>query len=162
MSYTVMNPQPAARDPAASGIAAGLYPNEVAVTLDDGQDVAVYVEGSPTDNNAGLIFYASARAIAADGTTQLHGATQLVTEFQHTSNHDEVALYGADALAKCHILAVLGETITTVPIPNPAPAPAPQTQPMIPWDVTFLQNVSIRALVGASVAAAGITTTGCM
>jgi hypothetical protein len=63
MSYTVMATQPSARTAGIpdSQIAPGLYPNEVAVTLDTGQDVAVYVESTVPDNNAGLNFYASAR-----------------------------------------------------------------------------------------------------
>lgn len=159
MSYTKINPQPAARAStlAANEIGPGLYPNEVAVTLDTGQDVAVYVDATPTDNNAGIIFYASARAIAADGTTLLHGNIQMVTECQHASSQAEVTQYGASALAQCMALAVLGEPIPTTTINSGG---TQVTQPIIPWDANFLANVSIRTMFTASTAATAVTTSG--
>lgn len=157
MSYTVMNPQPAARAAtlSESQIGPGLYPNEVAVTLDSGQDVAVYVDAKPADNNAGIIFYASARAIAVDGTTQMHGTIQMVTECQHASSQAEVTQFGASALAQCMALAVLGEPIPTATITSGG---TPVTQPIIPWDTTFLSNVSIRTMFTASSASTAVTT----
>ena len=159
MTYTVMSTQPAAR---AAGIpdpeiAPGLYPNEVAVTLDSGQDVAVYVEATPAGNNAGIVFYASARAIASDGATQLHqpGNVQMVTECQHASSQAEVSTYGADALAKCMAMAVLGEPIPTTTVNSGG---TQVTQPVIPWDANFLAAVSIRTMFTSSTASSSITT----
>lgn len=152
MSYTKMPTQPAPRDPAAQGIAPGLYPGEVAVTLDDtGAAIAVFVEGVPTDNNAGIAYYASARAINADGSTIQHGNVQIVTEMTHNADHGTVDAIGADVLAKNCILAVLGETIQ--PIPNTDPP-----QPVIAADATTLANWSIRSMLSASSNATGITT----
>ena len=151
MTYIKLTPQPALRDPASADIAApGLYPNEVAVQLDTGELVAVFVERSWQANNAGVEFYTSARLVNADGSTKLcPTGCEVVTEFRHGSTSAEVAAHGADALATQHVMAVLGEPIAQVAIPNPDPAPAPQTQPMIPWDQTFLANVSIRTAIHA-------------
>lgn len=152
MSYTKMTTQPALRDPSATGIAPGLYPDEVAVTLDDtGDAVAVFVEGTPTDNNAGIAYYASARAINADGSTILHGSVQIVTEMTHNADHGTVDSIGADVLAKNCVLAVLGEAIQ--PIPNTDPP-----QPVIAADATTLANWSIRTMLSASSNASAITT----
>jgi hypothetical protein len=159
MTYTVMNPQPAARASTLlySEIGPGLYPNEVAVTLDTGQDVAVYVEATPAGNNAGIIFYASARAIAADGATQLHqpGNVQMVTECQHASSQAEVSANGADSLAKCMAMAVLGEPIPTTTVNSGG---TNVTQSIIPWDANFLAAVSIRTMFTASTASTAVTT----
>ena len=159
MSYTVMATQPSLRAAGIpdSEIAPGLYPNEVAVTLDSGQDVAIYVDAKPADNNAGIIFYASARAIDATGQTQMHGAIQMVTECQHTSSQAEVTQYGASALAQAMVLAVLGEPIPTVTVNSGG---TQVSQPIIPWDANFLANVSIRAMFTASTASSAITTSG--
>ena len=72
MSYTKVSPQPQLRDPNNDAVSApGLYPSEVAVQLDTGEYVAVYVERTWQENNAGLAFYTSARLINADGSTKL-------------------------------------------------------------------------------------------
>lgn len=159
MTYTVMSQQPVGRasNLPDSELGPGLYPNEVAVTLDSGQDVAVYVEATPAGNNAGLVFYASARAIQADGTTLLHqpGNVQMVTECQHASSQAEVTAHGADALAKCMAMAVLGEPIPTNTISS---GETQVTQPIIPWDTNFLAAVSIRTMFTASTASAAVTT----
>jgi hypothetical protein len=144
MSYTLMNPQIPARAADAVGIAPGLYPDEVAVTLDTGQGVAVYVESTVPDNNAGLNFYASARAINSDGSTQLNGNTQLVTEFQHASSQAELKAYGAGPVGLCMVLAALGEPITQVSVVS---GDATVEQGMIPWDANFLLSVSIRTML---------------
>lgn len=159
MSYIKTSPQPALRDPASSDIAApGIYPNEVAVELDTGEQVAVFCERSWQDNNAGLEFYTSARAINADGSTKLcHAGKEVVIEVRDSSSSDAVALHGADALTTQRILAVLGEPLAQVPVPNPDPVPAAQTMPMIPWDATFLSNVNVRVAINA-VACAGEVT----
>lgn len=163
MTYTVMNPQPAARASTLQDnqLGPGLYPNEVAVTLDSGQDVAVYVEATPAGNNAGIIFYASARAIQADGTTLLHepGNVQMVTECQHASSQAEVTAYGADALAKCMAMAVLGEPIPTATVSSGG---TNVTQAIIPWDANFLANVSIRTMFTASTASTAVTTSAAL
>lgn len=152
MSYTKMTTQPAARAPDAQGIAPGLYPGEIAVTLDDtGAAVAVYVEGSPTDNNAGIDYYASARAINADGSTIVHSNVQIVTEMHYNADHGSVSVIGADVLAKNCILAVLGEAIQPIPNTNPP-------HPVIAADAATLANWSIRSMLSASNNATTITT----
>jgi hypothetical protein len=147
MSYQMMSPQPAARAAGMpdSEIGPGLYPNEVGVTLTDiNQAVAIYVDSCVPDNNAGLTFYASARAISADGTTQLNGTTQLVTAFQHSSSQAEIATYGAGPIGLCMMLAALGEPVTQVQVQSGGET---LTQGMIPWDANFLLSVSIRTML---------------
>jgi len=153
MSYTLMNPQPAQRAVDASTISdPGLYLDEVAVTLDTGEHVAVYVERTWQENNAGLVFYASGRLINADGSTMLCVAgKEVVIEFNHLSSLAEIGAYGIDDLTKCHLLAVLGEPIPQVTIDANG---TEVTQPMIPWSETNLANWSIRHAI-ASVAVAG-------
>jgi hypothetical protein len=159
MSYTVMAVQPAARAAGIpdSQIAPGLYPNELAVTLDSGQDVALYVDANPVDNNAGIVFYGSARVISANGQTQMSGAVQMVTELQHTSSQAEIAAYGASALAQCVALAMLGEPIPTVTVNSGGTS---VTQPMIPWDANLLASASVRTMIAAATASVAVTTSG--
>jgi len=152
MSYTKMSTQPEARASDAVGIAPGLYTGEIAVTLDDtGDSVAVFVEGAPTDNNSGIAYYASARAINADGSTIVHGDVQIVTEMTHNADHGSVDAIGADVLAKNCVLAVLGEIIQAIPNTDPA-------QPVIAADAMTLANWSIRTMLSASSNATAITT----
>ena len=149
MSYTKVSPQPPLRDPNSTSISApGLYPCEVAVQLDTGDYVAVYVERTWQENNAGLTFYTSARLTNADGSTKLCVAgKEIVIEFRHNSAQAEITAYGADALAKEHVLAILGEPLTQVPVPG---GTAGETMPMIPWGPDFLANVSIRHAITAT------------
>jgi hypothetical protein len=158
MSYTKLDPQPALRDPASSDIAApGIYPNEVVVQLDTGELVAVGCERSWQENNAGLAFYTWGRVVNADGSTKLSGASEIVIEVRDSSSSEAVTAHGADALATQRIMAVLGEPLAHVPIPNPDPLPAPQTLPMIPWDQTYLANVSVRVAIHAVSCAGDVT-----
>jgi hypothetical protein len=153
MGYTVTNPQPAPRAADATAISdPGLYTDEVAVTLDTGDCVAVYVERTWQENNAGLVFYASGRLINADGSTKLcPNGSEVVVEFNHLSSLAEISTNGIDALTKCHLLAVLGEPITQVTIDANG---TEVTQPMIPWSDTSLANWSIRHAI-SSVAEVG-------
>lgn len=149
MSYTKVSPQPPLRDPNSSDVAAsGLYPCEVAVQLDSGEYVAVYVERTWQENNGGLTYYTSARLTNADGSTMLCVENkEIVVEFRHNSSQAEIAAFGADVLAKEHVLAALGEPLTQVPVPGGTTG---ETMPMIPWDTTFLANVSIRHAIAAT------------
>lgn len=156
MSYTKVSPQPQLRDPNNDDIAApGLYPSEVAVQLDTGEYVAVYVERTWQENNAGLAFYTSARLINADGSTKLCVAgKEIVIEVRTASVQKDIQDYGADALTKEHVLAVLGEPTTQVPVPDGQPG---ETMSMMRWDANFLANISIRQAI-AAVACAGKVT----
>lgn len=155
MSYTIMATQPAVRAAGIpdSQIAPGLYPNEVAVTLDTGQGVAVYVEALPVDNNAGIAYYASARAINADGSTVMHGTVQMVTEYPYLSSQNEVAQLGATPLAQGMLLIVLGEPLQTGTMDGETVT--------IPQAASFaVASASIRTMLAASTTGANITTSG--
>lgn len=118
MTYSKLAIQPAPRAADAAAIAPGLYPGEVAVTLSNGDLAAVYVESQPMTNNSGTWFYASARAIEADGSTKLFGSSppvELVTETGHMSTHAETDKLGAQAIANELIKALLGEPLTSDP-----------------------------------------------
>ena len=161
MSYSKIDPQPAPRAADAPPIAPGLWPNEVAVNLPDvNADAAVFVEIRWLDNNEGAEFYASARAIAADGTTQLspHG-DQVVTEYRHVCSPTQVATYGASALSKEHVLLMLGEPPTMVDVTGPDGNGGTVTtsEPMIAWSTDVRANSSIRHAL-AMVASAGDVT----
>ena len=157
MAYTIINPQPSQRaaDAGDQVNVSGLYPNEVAVTLDTGEDVAVFVQRTWTTNNAGLSFYASGRLINADGSTKLCVAgAEIVVEFQHVSSQNEIDAQGIDPLTKCHVLAILGEPITAVPVPG---ATDGTTMPMIPWSEPFLASVSVRHAIAATAVAGEVS-----
>lgn len=131
MSYTMMNPQPA-----------GLDTNEVAVTLDNGLDVAVCVGRVWAPNNAGLNLTGKARLINADGTSvKCPMGNTVETIATHLSPQSEITAYGVDALSKCMVLAVLGEPITTTTVDSGGTS---VTQPIIPWSADALANFSIR------------------
>jgi hypothetical protein len=150
MSYTKASPQPALRDPAAVGWDfPGLYPNEVALKLDTGQLVAVFVETTWLgDNNAGTSFYVSARYVDATGQTicDVH-QQEIVTEFTHTSSPAELLAFGQGPLAVEMVKAILGEPSTTVPVPG---ATDGSTMPMIPWSPELLANIAIRTAIATT------------
>lgn len=105
MTYSILNPQP------ASGLEAG----EVAVTLDTGDIIAVACTTRRMVNAQGVEFNASARAINADGTPRTCGCNQpIATAFPQPCTPQQVSRFGVDALAKEHVLAVLGEPPTLV------------------------------------------------
>lgn len=112
MSYTQLDPQPAPRAADAEPVAPGLWPNEVALKLTDtGALIAVFVETRWLPNNAGAEFYASARAINADGSTILCPAgSEVVTEMRFAADPLLVAAQGADPIKKECVRTVLGET----------------------------------------------------
>lgn len=162
MSYTKLNPQPVQRAADAQGISApGLYPNEVAVKLDDtGALVAVFVEVTWQGTNAGAEFYASARAINADGSTMLCPAgSEVVTEARHLADPLSVQQFTAASLSKECVLAVLGEPPTLVDETGPDANGNPVTiqAPMIAWGDIARAQFSIRHAL-AMVADAGEVT----
>lgn len=152
MTYSKLATQPAPRAADAAPIAPGLYPGEVAVTLSNGDLAAVFVDGTPMPNNAGMVFYGSARAINADGSTKLFGTAniELVTETQHTSCHEDVARLGAQAIANELIKAVLGEALT--------PDPADPSMPLV--NIENLDQCSIVAMLTVASAAGSVGAAG--
>lgn len=138
MSYTVKSPQPA-----------GLQPNETAVALDTGDEVAVAAVCSVASNSGCPVIAATARVINADGTDKLDAQGKPITSaFQHTSCTEEItATGGIPAVQKCVLMAVLGEPTTPL-----------WTDPSC---ATMLSNVSIRTAI-ASAAHAGPVNAGAL
>jgi hypothetical protein len=87
-----------------------LYPDETAVTLDDGTLVAVSVERHWLDNGSGIAFHGYARWIEDDGKSQTapNGAQ---VEASHAFSCDPMTLqaFGEDDIATEVALLVLGE-----------------------------------------------------
>lgn len=165
MSYTKLDPQPAQRAADATGIAApGLYPNEVAVKLDDtGQLAAVFAEIRWQANNAGAEFYASARAINADGSTLICPAgNEVVTELSYLADPLKIQTFTADALSKECVLCALGEAATMVNETGQDDSGNPVTiqVPMIPWDDLARAQFSIRHALAMVADAGEVTTLG--
>ncbi|HEX6992239.1 MAG TPA: hypothetical protein VF151_10140 [Gemmatimonadales bacterium] len=160
MAYTQLSPQPALRDPSATGIAPGLYPNEVAVNLTDiNKDAAVFVEIRWLPNNQGAEFYASARYINADGSTCMCAFNEeIVTEVRHVCDPATIQTYGVPALSKEHVLLMLGEPATMVTITNPDNTT--YQAPMIPWPDDFRANCSIRHAIAIAASAGEVTNLG--
>jgi hypothetical protein len=156
MTYQKLATQPGPRAADATQTdQPGLYPGEVAVTLQpEGIIAAVYVDASPTDNNAGTTFYASARAINADGSTRMCGAgkVELVTEAHHSACHAETDAVGAQAIADELVKSVLGEPMTMVDSTDEAGNPVQHSL----LHIVDLDQRSIRAMVAASNTAATI------
>lgn len=167
MSYTKINPQPAQRASDAQGYQApGLYPDEIALMLDDVQKpVAVYMESKWLDNNAGTEFYTSARAINADGSTLLCAAgQQVVTEFRHGVDPITLAQLGGAALTKEMVLAVLGEPATLHPETGPDASGNDVTtqQPNLNLPDEVRANVSIRHALAMAASAGPVTDLGAL
>lgn len=163
MSYTQLSPQPAQRAADATGVAApGLYPNEIAVKLDDtGQLVAVFAEIRWQANNAGAEFYASARAINPDGSTLICPAgNEVVTEVSYLADPLKIQAFTTNALSKECVLGALGEPPTMVDETGSDGNGNPVTTqvPMIPWDDLARAQFSVRHAL-AMVADAGEVTT---
>lgn len=135
MSYTVMNPQPS-----------GLQPNETAVTLDSGDDVAVSAVCGVQDGSGNIAITASARVINADGTNKLDASGAAVTSgFSHGTNSVEIAAAGSvQAVQKLVLMAVMGES----------------TSPLWadPIHATVLQNASIRTAIASAAHAGPVNT----
>lgn len=122
MSYKKLTRKIAPRDPVMlirdpNGIpspyderAPGLYPDETALALEDGTEVAVSVERHWLGNGAGIGFHAFARAIEEDGTTKLSPNEKHI-EAALTFNCDPLTLaaFGADNIAADLARVVLGE-----------------------------------------------------
>jgi hypothetical protein len=98
--------------PDQTAFAANLSPHETVVTLDTGQNIAVWAQCGVEPNTGNPVLTANARAVNADGTDYTDAVGQTVkTCFSHTSNADEVAeVGGMAALQKIAMLAVLGES----------------------------------------------------
>lgn len=138
MSYTLKSPQPT-----------GLQPNETAVSLDTGDEVAVAAVCSVAANSGCPVIAATARVINADGTDKLDAQGKPINSaFQHTSCQEEVAAVGSmAAVQKCVLMAVLGESTTPL-----------WTDPSA---ATMLSNASIRTAI-TSAAHAGPVDAGAL
>lgn len=100
MSYTIVNPA-----------TAPVQPNEVQVTLDTGQTVAVSYTATPcAANSKGII--ATARQIdpATGDTVKDALGHPLQSEAAHTWCSTDLQTFGGDACIKDVMLVVLGET----------------------------------------------------
>lgn len=151
MTYTKLATQPPQRDPTLpyDAVAPGLYPDETAVTLDDGTLVAVSVERHWLSNGGGIAFHGYGRWINADGSTELapNGAH---VEATHAFTADPLTLqaFGEDDIATEVALLVLGEQpklLKSVPQES-----GPSTvQPVLDVSDEARLNASIRHQVKA-------------
>lgn len=131
MSYEKTSPQPP-----------NLAANETAVTLDSGQIVAVAAVCSVSVTSGCPVIAATAREIDASGNAikDAHG-NPVQSAFNHTTCNTEITDVGSiDAVQKCVLMAVLGES--TAPLWSD------------PSAATMLANASIRTAI-ASAAASG-------
>jgi hypothetical protein len=169
MSYSLMDPQPAARAENATDTDPGLYPDEVAVTLDDGSHVAVACAVDRMANGQGVEFRATARAITADGTSQICGSGYAIqTTWPQLCPPESFARFGVDALRKEHILGVLGEPPTQVALldsdGNPvmeADGVTPKTVPMCGTvDPTAADQISVRHAMAVATAMSNASALG--
>lgn len=100
MSYTIVNPATAA-----------IQPDEVQVTLDSGQTIAVgYASNACAANSKGVI--ATARQIdpATGNTVDDPLGHPIQSSAAHTWSASDLQAFGGDACIKDVMLAVLGET----------------------------------------------------
>lgn len=152
LGFCELSPQPQQRDSglAIGDVAPGIFPGETAVQLDDGSLVAVAVDTSWLANGGGVAIRATARCIAADGSSLAcpHGQ-QLVTAHTYSADAGLVALYGAPALAREVLLLVLGEAPTIVEKGPPGDVHA---EPMIAWGDDVRLNASIRHALACAAA----------
>lgn len=115
-----------------------LQPNEVVVTLDTGDHIAVRCESTVEPNSGNPAVAAWARVVDSVGADKLDGMGQsMCSSFSHCSNPTEVAtIGGVPALQKLALLAVLGES----------------TSPLWqdPIHQTTLENASIRTNLAAA------------
>ena len=123
MGYKLLDPQPGVREPYVAGAPGdqptglawdergpGLYPNERAFVLASGAFVAVSVEPTRLENNAGVVLWGNARWIERDGTTRLDGAGKHVeTDHRHTVGADLLAAHPLDTFSRELLLLMLGE-----------------------------------------------------
>lgn len=135
MNYSVMSPQPS-----------GLQPNETAVTLDTGDNVAVLAVCGVQDGSGNVAITAAARVINADGTDKLDANGQPVKSgFSHGTNPTEVAAAGnIQAVQKCVLMAILGESTS------------PLWQDAI--HATTLEGASIRTAIASAAHAGPVDT----
>ena len=151
MSYSKLTEQPPLRaaDVPYDDIAPGLYPDEIAVLLDDGTLVAVSVERHWQANGSGTAFHGYARWINEDGSTKTapNGA-HVEPSISFHADSFTLAEYGEDALATDVARLVLGEELELwrdVPEENGPPSRVPVIN--IPEDLRV--GASIRNQVRA-------------
>lgn len=122
-----------------------LRPNEFVVTLDTGENVAVFSQITVQQNTGSPAVSVEARVVDATGSDTVDAAGQTIhTGFSHVTEQNEIASVGSvQAVQKLCILAVLGEST------------APLWQDAI--HATMLQTASIRTNI-ASAAHAGPAT----
>lgn len=115
MTYTKMNPQPPYRDEALAyeDLGPGLYADEIAVELDDGNHVAVSITEEWAPNGSGVHLQAWARWIDENGQTHTSPEGAHV-ESQASVNvgAQVLAEHSMDVLRKEMLLMVLGEPQT--------------------------------------------------
>ena len=115
MAYTISNPQPERR---AEGLlyddlAPGLYSDETALALDDGDLVAISVERHWLPNGAGIGFHGYARWIEANGQTKLApNGVDVEASFSFTASPELLQEFNADQIATDVAMMMLGEPTT--------------------------------------------------
>jgi hypothetical protein len=122
MSYTILDPQPAARaaELEDDAVGPGLYAGEIAVQLAGGDLAAVSVTAERLANGGGVALTARARAIEADGSTRLCAQDKPIeTAAAHKADVTAVTRDGVDVLSREMLLLVLGEPETLVERTNP-------------------------------------------
>ena len=134
--------------PDQTPFAANLNDNEIVVTLDSGQNIAVRCECSVEPNSGNPVCKAFARVVDATGANALDSMGEpMLASFGHTSSAAELdELGGMPALQKIAIMAVLGEST------------APLFQD--PIHATELLNWSIRTNIAAAAHAGPVTDLG--
>lgn len=146
MSYTLLNPQPGPRDAELdwNDAGPGLYPDESALTLEDGTLVAVSVVPKWLENGAGVAFTGWARWMNEDGSTRLceHGQ-HIESSVSYTASAPQVAELGVPAIAKELLLVLLGEPLTQQTLDDDT------DMDLIPWSPEFNLNASIRHAITA-------------
>lgn len=134
MSYTLLDPQPAPRDPALAWeeVGPGLYPDELALDLGDGLLVAVDVQARWLENGAGVELIGNARWIDIDGRTHLTDGTHVETTLQPGASPGFVDAFGISTLQRHVLLALIG-----------------RPEPLGPWvwSEAALASVDIRQAV---------------
>lgn len=119
-----------------------------AVELDTGDIIAVGAVSAIALNSGNPTICAMACAITADGTQRFDALGQpLQSQFTHTTSQSEITQVGSiDAVQKCALMAVLGEST------------APLWQD--PIHATALQNASIRINLASSTHAGPVNASG--
>jgi hypothetical protein len=170
MSFVKATSQPPLRDPEWSipgtpqyeELAPGLYPDEVAVKLDDGTLVAISVAEEWMENNSGVHLQSWARWIKPDGETQTSpDGKQIESRCSASIGPAQLQINSIDEFRKEMLLAVLGEppTLRDVPVdPNAIAVSKPEDPtfqhlpqndkiPILPISEEGRLNSSIRHVV---------------